>query len=174
MFTLVSDCISYRILYTPTLWATNRVQPLASWSLKRDHKSFTLTCLRCISEKMAKKEKQCIYSTKFPNNCLISSSTLGAHQKGQTHCLSKIINNKFLSYGVICMWKAPCWSPKCFSNTSLLLSISVRSCPNDDPRHTFNHYLHCPFKNYSTPLHNFNHRNRRRILVINSLIDAIF
>lgn len=48
------------------------------------------------------------------------------------------------------------------------------SCPNDDPRPTFNHYLHCPFNNYSTPLHNFNSTSMRRLPVINCLIDTIF
>ena len=55
------------------------------------------------------------------------------------------------------------------------LSISLRSCPNDDPRPAFNHYLRCPFNNYSTPLHNFNCRSVRWIPVIgNCLIDTIF
>lgn len=52
------------------------------------------------------------------------------------------------------MQDVPCWSAGCFSNTPPLLSVSLRSCHNDDPRHTFNHSLHCPFNNYSSPLHN--------------------
>lgn len=77
--------------------------------------------------------------------------------------------------GVSCMQDAPCWSARCFSNTPPLLSISLRSCPNDDPRPTFNHYLHCPFNNYSTPLHNFNCRSMRWIpVIVNCLIDTIF
>lgn len=77
--------------------------------------------------------------------------------------------------GVSCMQDAPCWSARCFSNTPPLLSISLRSCPNDDPRPTFNHYLHCPFNNYSTPLHNFNSRSMRCIpVIVNCLIDTIF
>lgn len=48
------------------------------------------------------------------------------------------------------------------------------TCPNDDPRPTFNHYMHCPFNNYSTPLHNFNSRSMKRIPVINCLIERIF
>ncbi len=73
------------------------------------------------------------------------------------------------------MRDAPCWSARCFSNTPPLLSISLKSYPNDDPRLTFNHYLHCPFKNYSTPLHSFNSRSMRWIpVIVHSLIDAIF
>lgn len=51
----------------------------------------------------------------------------------------------------------------------------MRSCPNDDPRPTFNHYLHCPFNNHSTPLHNFNCGSMRWIpVIVNCLIDTIF
>lgn len=46
------------------------------------------------------------------------------------------------------------------------------SCPNDDSRPTFNHYLHCPFNNYSTPLHNFNSKSMRWILLINCLMQT--
>ena len=76
---------------------------------------------------------------------------------------------------VSCMRDAPYWSARCFSTTPRLLSISLRSCPNDDPRPTFNHYLHCPFNNYSTPLHSFNCRSMRRVpVIVNCLIDTIF
>lgn len=62
-----------------------------------------------------------------------------------------------------------------FANTPPLLSISLRSCPNDDPRLTFNHYLNCPFNNYSTTLHNFNTRGKRWIpVIVNCLIDTLF
>ena len=61
-------------------------------------------------------------------------------------------------------------------HSPLALSLlSLGSCPNEDPRPTVNHYLHCPFNNYSTPLHNFNSSSIRWIpVIVICLIDTIF
>lgn len=89
--------------------------------------------------------------------------------KGSVPVIRRIINP--CHRGVTCMQDAPCWSARCFSNTPLALNFS---CPNDDPRPTFNHYLHCPFNNYSTPLHDFNSKSMRWIPLINCHIHTIF
>lgn len=135
-----------------------------------------------ISEWMTDKDWKCIYGTKFySDDCLTSSSGSCANvqsvfsSKKQTHCLSNRHTTDPCDGGVSCVWDAPCWSAGCSANTPLLLSILVRSCPNDDPRPTFNHYLHCPFNNYSTPLHNCNTRSMRWIpVIVNCLIDTVF
>lgn len=133
-----------------------------------------------ISEWMTKKYRKCIYGTKF-YDCLISPSVLCINlqwcvviKEADSLPRNRRIKHPF-DRGVSCVRDAPCWSARCFANTPPLLSISLRSCPNDDPRLTFNHYLNCPFNNYSTPLHNFNTRRMRWIpVIVNCLIDTIF
>lgn len=112
-------------------------------------------------------------SQKFrSDNCLVSPGALRMNcrlsvrsSKGRfTACHTARKKSSSWS-GVTCMQDAPCWSARCFSEAPTQPAPSPTlsfSCPNDDPRPAFNHYLRCPFNNHSTPLHNFNSRCMRR------------
>lgn len=78
-------------------------------------------------------------------------------------------SSKFASVPLVRRIKDPCVVEEC--ETPLVGQQDVPpqrspftsnlSCPNDDPRPAFNHYLRCPFNNSSTPVHNFNSRSMR-------------
>lgn len=161
-----------------TFGTTDTLLPVASWSLRGFPRPSPCNDITASRNEWQRTEvtvliaQSFILTIVFPRAFYAWPGRLHAHQRAisvpDMRC--KIIP---FHGEVSCMRDAPCWSARCSSNTPRPFALNF-SCPNDDPRPTFNHYLHCPFNNYSTPLHNFNSTSMRRLPVINCLIDTIF
>lgn len=139
------------MLFIHNLWATDTFLPLVTWSLKKKSSWDLYRTMTSSHLKLNDKQNKRVHCVKFnSNNCLISPSILKPELSVSVlinweDAAFQKVHNKALSWRVSGMQNSSCWSGRCFSNTSPLLSISLKSCPNDDPRPTFNHYLHCPF-----------------------------